>query len=157
MVVVGALFFAKQRVRYPGACEPVDELASLLERLDASPVRGVPVEVRGRIIGRDSPGYVFSPDLVVQDHSGFVTLRDRQPIPLARSWFGLFRVRDFLGSQVVVRGWYHHSPAPAIELRDVWTADATRSARSVMWLAKYAVAIAIFISGIALAAAGLAS
>ena len=157
IAVVGALFFAKQHVRYPSAWESVDEVGSLLERLDAGPIRGIPVEIRGRIIGRDSPGYVLAPDLVVQDRSGIVTLRYRQPIPGASAWFGLFRVPDFLGSDVVLRGWYHRSPAPTIELRDIRTADAKRSARSVMWCVKFAVAIAMFAAGLVMMAAGLTS
>ena len=45
------LFFVKQNVRYPSRFQPVDEIAGLLERLDAGPVTGIPVEVRGTIIG----------------------------------------------------------------------------------------------------------
>jgi hypothetical protein len=154
--MAGALFFAKQAVRYPNGRELVTDLASLLERLDAGPIRGVPVEVCGRIIGRDSPGYALSPDLVVQDRSGFVALRYRQPIPSARALFGLFRVPDFLGCEVVARGWYHRLPAPVIELRDVRTTDAARSARCVMWRVKFGMAIAMVLGGLATMAAGMA-
>jgi Zn-dependent protease with chaperone function len=156
LVIAGALFFAKQATRYPSGCEPVADLASLLERLDAGPIAGVAVEVRGRVIGRDSPGYVLSPDLVVQDRSGFVTLRYRQPIPFAGARFGLFRVRDFLGREVVARGWYRRSPAPVIELRAVRTLDSARSARCVTWRVKFGVAIAMVVGGLATMAAGMA-
>ena len=59
----GLCFVAKQHLRYPSGAQPVDEVAGLLDRLDASPMAGIAVEVRGRIIGRGFPGYVLSPDL----------------------------------------------------------------------------------------------
>ena len=156
IAIAGALFFAKQAVRYPTGWEPVANLASMLERLDAGPIRGVPVEVRGRIIGRDSPGYVLSPDLVVQDRSGFVALRYRQPIPFAGGLFGLFRVPDFVGCEVVARGWYHRSPGPVVELQEVREIDTERSARCVMWRAKFGAAILMVVGGLATMAVGMA-
>src|SRR5437763_582145 len=69
VAAAGVLFLLKQRVRYPTRFEAVDEVTSLLERLDASPVAGIGVNVRGKIIGRGVPAYVLSPDLVVQDSS----------------------------------------------------------------------------------------
>jgi Peptidase family M48 len=77
-------------------------------------------------------------------------------IPSARALFGLFRVPDFLGCEVVARGWYHRSPAPVIELRDVRTTDAARSARCVMWRVKFGMAIAMVLGGLATMAAGMA-
>ncbi len=153
--VAGVLFLAKQQMRYPAGFESVDEIAGLLERLDASPVRGLPVEVCGQIIGRASPGYVLSPDLVVQDASGFVTLRYSQPIPFGAQLFGLFRVPDYLGRQVVTRGWYHRAPEPIIELRDVRAVDERRTAKCYWWVAKHAVAIALVIGGLITTAIGL--
>ncbi len=58
---------------------------------------GVPVTVKGQIIGRGTPGYVLSPDLVVADASGFVPLLYRQPIPFATELFGLFRAEGLSG------------------------------------------------------------
>ena len=69
-----------------------------------SPVAGIPVEVRGRVIGRGIPGYVLSPDLVIADDSGFVPLAYRQPVPFVATLFGLLRVPQWLGRDVVARG-----------------------------------------------------
>src|SRR5205085_867057 len=85
IIVGGLLMVYKQAMRYPTEFVAVDEVTELLERLDAGPVKGIPVELRGTIIGRGMPGYVLSPDLVLQDTSGFVTLLYRQPIPFARA------------------------------------------------------------------------
>jgi heat shock protein HtpX len=155
--LAGMAFFAKQQIRYADGVEQVPELTALLERLDASPVRGIPVEVRGRIIGRGTPGYELSPDLVLQDDSGFVVLRYTNPIPFAGARFGVFRAREFLGETVVARGWYHRSPLPTIELRDVRRASDGRSARSLSWAVRHGLAVGILAAGLVTMAFGLVS
>ncbi|MGI9033928.1 MAG: M48 family metalloprotease [Acidimicrobiales bacterium] len=156
LVVAGALFYAKQNLRYPGDFAPTPEVAGLLERLDASPVAGIPVEIRGRVIGRGMPGYVLSPDLVVQDSSGFVPLVYGQPIPFAREWFGLAKVKAFMGTDVVARGWYRRTPGPVVELREVTTADGRR-ARTWDWLARYVASALVLATGLVLCLVGLAA
>jgi Zn-dependent protease with chaperone function len=155
LLAAGGLLVYKQHVRYPTGFQPVGEVTSLLERLDASPVAGIPVEVRGRVIGRGMPGYVLSPDLVVQDESGFVPLLYRQPLPLWATLFALFRAGDWLGSEVVARGWYRRLPGPAIELRDVHRADGSgKRARSWQWWARYAGSWLVVAVGLLLVAVG---
>jgi hypothetical protein len=132
----------------------VDELAGLLERLDAGPVAGIPVVVQGTVVGRGMPGYVLSPDLVVADDSGFVPLLYRQPLPWLAELFGLFRAGAFQGRDVVARGWYRRSPGPVIELRDVQAADGRR-ARAWEWAARYAASVLLIVAGVVIMLAGL--
>ena len=155
LAAAGALFFVKQHVRYPGEHRPVAEVAGLLERLDAGPVTGIGVTVKGRIVGRGMPGYVLSPDLVVADASGVVPILYRQPIPFAAAWFGLFRAEAFQGQEVEARGWYRRLPGPVIELRDVRAADGRR-ARSWEWVARYSAAGLLVVAGVALMLVGVA-
>ncbi|MGY5884675.1 M48 family metalloprotease [Modestobacter lacusdianchii] len=121
---------------------PVSRVTELLTRLDASPVTGLPVEIRGRIIGRGTPGYALSPDLVVQDESGFVPVLYLQPWPFARSLFGLLQAPDLIDTDVVVRGWYRRSPAPVLELREMVPTEGTR-VRGFQWIVAYALGLAI--------------
>jgi Zn-dependent protease with chaperone function len=151
----GLLFFVKQQFRYPADHQPVDEVAGLLERLDAGPIAGIPVVVKGQVVGRGMPGYVLSPDLVIADSSGFVTLLYRQPLPILATLFGLFRAKDFQGQEVVARGWYRRLPGPAIELRDAHAANG-RKARSWEWVARYAGSVLLILAGVALMLVGLA-
>lgn len=130
----------------PGPAQPVDRITRLLSRLDASPVTGLPVSIRGRIAGRGTPGYVLSADLVVEDESGFVAVLYTQPWPFARSLFGLLRVPDLLGQDVVVRGWYRRSPGPVVELRDLEPARGPR-VRGFSWIASYLLAVGVTLAG----------
>ena len=148
LAIAGVLFFVKQQLRYPTRFEQVDEITSLLERLDASPVAGIGVEIRGEVIGRGFPGYVLSPDLVVQDTSGFVPLLYRQPVPFLATLFGLFRAPAWMGQDVVARGWYRRMPGPVVELRQVTAADGSKRARSFQWVARYAASALVLFAGI---------
>src|SRR5262249_4657588 len=152
----GTALFVLQHRRCPSGFTSVAAVASLLERLDAGPVSGIPIEVRGRVMGRGVPGYVLSPDLVLEDDSGFVPLIYRQPIGLLTTWFGLFRAKDFLGAEVVARGWYRRGPGPFVELRDVRRVGdvSDRGARAWSWLAWFVAAGGAVIAGMVLLALG---
>ena len=155
LTLAGALLFVKQSVRYPSGSQRVDEVASLLERLDASPVGGIAVDVRGQIIGRGFPGYVLSADLVVQDASGFVPLLYRQPVPFMAALFALFKAERYMGQEVVARGWYRRAPGPVIELREVWASDGTRS-RSWEWMARFVASGLVLFAGVVVMLVALA-
>jgi Zn-dependent protease with chaperone function len=155
VAVAGCLFLLKQRVRYPTTFEAVDEVTSLLERIDASPVAGIGVNVKGHIIGRGMPGYVLSPDLVVQDESGFVPLLYRQPLPLWGSLFALFRADKYFGQEVMAQGWYRRLPGPAVELRSVTAADGTHT-RTWSWVTRYVASGVVLLAGLIVMAVGLA-
>jgi len=156
IAVAGGGLLVKQLLRYPThGAQPVDEVTSLLERLDAGPLGGIPVEVKGWIIGRGTPGYLLSPDMVIQDQSGFVPLLWRQPIPFVRAWFGLTKVRAYMGQQVVASGWYHRTPGPVIEVRSVKSADG-QTTQTWLWAACYTASALVLAAGLILALIGMA-
>ncbi len=107
---------------------------------------GALVQVRGRVIGRGTPGYALSPDLVVQDESGLVPVLYLQPWPFARSLFGLLEVPRLLDQDVVVNGWYRRTPGPVLELRELQPASG-RPVRGFVWIAAYLLAVALTVVG----------
>ncbi len=141
-----ALLVRTAFAHWPGPVQPVDRVAALLRRMDASSVRGLPVSVRGRVIGRGCPGYVLSPDLVIQDDSGFLPIRYTQPWPFARSIFGLLHVTDLMDQEVLVRGWYRRAPGPVIELRELVPAQG-RHVRGFQWIAAYVLGTVVTLVG----------
>ncbi|HEV3352917.1 MAG TPA: M48 family metalloprotease [Acidimicrobiales bacterium] len=156
IAIAGCLFLWKQRIRYPTTTfEPVDEVTSLLERVDASPVAGIGVNVKGKIIGRGMPGYVLSPDLVVQDASGFVPLLYSQPLPLWGSVFALFKADKYFGQEVMAQGWYRRLPGPAVELRSVIATDGTQT-KTYTWVTRYVASGLVLLAGLIVMAVGLA-
>ncbi len=121
-------------------------ITSLLPRLDASPVTGLPVQIRGRVIGRGVPGYVLSPDVVVEDGSGFVPVLYWQPWPFARTLFDALSVPDLLDQDITVRGWYRRTPAPVLELRSL-VPERGRTVRGVGWIGSYVLAAVLALAG----------
>ncbi|MHA2304809.1 MAG: hypothetical protein ACXACU_05395 [Candidatus Hodarchaeales archaeon] len=87
---------------------------------EASPLRGKPAVFEGVIVGRGTPGYWLSEDLVIQDNTGIITL-DYSPILGFMSFiFALFR-RPRRGTRVKAYGWYHRSPSPVLQVWKIVT------------------------------------
>lgn len=152
-VVAGVILVARalRRVPLTGFVE-VSHLTSLLGRMDASPVTGIPVRIRGQVLGRGMPGYVFSPDLVVADTSGFVPVLYSNQLPLARAFFALCRAGAFANKEVVVDGWYRRDTGPYIELRRVTPVDG-KASNNPQWMINYCLSVlCIAISAIVVAA-----
>jgi Zn-dependent protease with chaperone function len=151
----GVLFLIKQAYRYPGEHEKTHPVTSLLGRMDAGPVAGIGVELTGTIVGRGMPGYVLSPDLVIQDESGFVPVIYSNPLPFAGGFFGLTRARKFLGKQATVQGWYRRAPGPAVDLKRIETVDGLK-ARGWDWIVRYTLSALVVVIGVAVVLAGSA-
>ncbi|MEL7207445.1 MAG: M48 family metalloprotease [Actinomycetota bacterium] len=147
LLAAGLLLLAKQFLRYPMRHRRVPSITSLLERIDAGPVRGLAVELEGRVVGRGTPGYLLSPDLVLRDESGFVVVDYRNPIPFADWWFGLTQAELFQGCEGVVRGWYRRTPTPVVELRSLRTTSA-QTARGYWWITAYLASAAWAVAGL---------
>ncbi|NPD89256.1 MAG: M48 family metalloprotease [Asgard group archaeon] len=84
---------------------------------EASPLRGKPIRLQGTIIGRGTPGYYFSEDVVLQDPSGIITL-DYNPVFGFMRWItALFRIEKLVGNQVDIIGWYRRTPRPLVMIK----------------------------------------
>ncbi|MFW9995805.1 MAG: M48 family metalloprotease [Candidatus Odinarchaeota archaeon] len=94
---------------------------------EASPLRGKPAVFEGRVIGRGTPGYWLSEDLVIKDQTGIITLDYSPAIPiiggLLAMFFALFRVQQLQGSMVRAYGWYHRVPMPLLQIWKIVTED----------------------------------
>jgi hypothetical protein len=113
----GAVVKVGMQYRQGGAAEA--SVASLLKEVKVSPVRTSFVVVRGTIVGRGVPGYIFSEDFVLQDETGIIFLDYRQPLPLWDFFFGLLRAGSYTGKRVEVRGWYRRAPVPYLEIATI--------------------------------------
>ena len=146
-VLVGGLALClKQVVRYPFGFKRIDGIASMLDRMDAGPVAGIPIEIDGWIAGRGMPGYVLSPDLVVADGTGFVPVLYNSSIPFARLIFGLGKAKTYVNEYVVVRGWYLRTPGPAIELREIRSGN--RHSVGLEWATRFVASGVVVVAGV---------
>ncbi|MEM3396445.1 MAG: zinc metalloprotease HtpX [Thermoplasmata archaeon] len=99
------------------------EVVSLLENPKASPIKGIPVRLQGRIIGRGIPGLFYSEDMKLDDDTGLLLIDYHQISKLIDFFVGIFGTERHVGKTVVVEGWYRRSIIPYLELYKMYFAD----------------------------------
>ena len=83
----------------------------------ASPLRGIPIELEGEVIGRGDAGYRFGSDLKFQDATGMIFLRYASRFgPLGNFLFGAIQVNKVIGRRGKVEGWFRRGVAPWVDL-----------------------------------------
>jgi len=113
---LGLGWLLRTRYAYPKDRFPDKQVHDLIPEIKVSQIRCIPARLTGKVIGRGIPGLYWSADLVIQDETGFMTTRYRQPLSFLEFLFGLFRAKEFVGEQVVAEGWYRRFPIPYLEL-----------------------------------------
>lgn len=130
---------------YPRGFFPETMIASLLKVIKVSAVRPVPCKLKGKIIGRGIPGYIFSEDFVLQDQSGIIFLDYRQPLSIWQLIFALLKSGKYTGQEVEVTGWYHRSHTPYVEILKIQS--ATTSSTSWVPALKRLLAFGVTVAG----------
>jgi len=130
LVVLGLSIVVRTLYRFPSKGFERSFVIDLLSDLYASPVRGRAVEIKGNIIGRGVPGYVFSEDMMLQDESnGLIYLNYEGWFPiLSNLAFAFSKVKKLIGKNANVRGWFLRGLTARIELSSVeWEGKLYRS------------------------------
>jgi Zn-dependent protease with chaperone function len=92
------------------------KVKDLLVDVKASPVRGRPVRLQGKIIGRGVPGLYFSEDLKMDDKTGLILLDYHQVSRMVNFFVGVFGTKWKIGRRAVVEGWYRRRIVPYVEI-----------------------------------------
>lgn len=117
LLVAGLMGFLYLRFyHYPPGFRDAN-VQELVRNPKAGPVRGIPVRLRGRVIGRGVPGLFFSEDLKIEDDTGLMLIDYRSIFRLVDFFMGIFATQQFVGQEVTVEGWYRRPIVPMIELR----------------------------------------
>ena len=88
----------------------------LLGETKVSGITPVACEMKGNVIGRGDPGYVFSEDFVIRDKTGIMFLDYKQPLWLINKIFAFFKAKTFIDKEIIVKGLYRRSPVPYVEI-----------------------------------------
>jgi len=92
------------------------EVINLISYPKASPIRGIPVRLKGRIIGRGVPGLFFSEDMKIDDGTGLLLIDYHQISKFVDILVGIFATEKNIGKEVIVEGWYRRRIVPYLEL-----------------------------------------
>ena len=88
----------------------------LLGETTVSGITSVPCEMKGNVIGRGDPGYIFNEDFVIRDKTGIMFLDYNQPLWLINKIFAFFKAKSFIDKEITIKGWYRRSPVPYVEI-----------------------------------------
>ena len=127
LFMMGTLGFLYLRLyRYtPGFRDA--KVEELLRIVKAGPVRGIPVRLRGHIIGRGQPGLFYSEDLKVDDGTGLLLIDYRRFLRIMDFFAGIMSTQKYVGQEVVVEGWYRRPVVPLLELRKMTAPNGTKT------------------------------
>lgn len=93
------------------------DVLSLMSDVYASPLRGRPVQLAGRIVGRSQAGNRASADLQFQDDAGLVRLQYTSRLGrLGNLWFGWRQAAQAIGTDAWVTGWFRRGLSAQVDL-----------------------------------------
>lgn len=96
------------------------KLEELLANEAASPVKGLPAVIEGRVIGKGIPGYVFSEDFILDDGTAIMRIDYRQPHRIFEIIFSLSTAEELKDKDVKVVGWYKRGNIPYFQCRHIY-------------------------------------
>ena len=94
------------------------KIEDLLAEVKVSGITSIPCIVKGTIIGRGDPGYIFNEDFMVKDETGIIYVDYNSPSFIVNKIMGFFRNKKNMDKEVTVTGWYRRSPVPYIEIQN---------------------------------------
>ncbi len=157
-IAIGAwlLFFASASLiralyRYPNRKPERSDVLTLMNNLYASPVRGIPVQMEGKAVGRGQAGFVFSADLIMQDVTGIIYLHYTSILgALGNLFFAWRKVKDLIGQTVNVQGWFFRSNTQLVIMQNLDSNGKQFKSYARFWTYLSAVVIALVVGPIAI-------
>jgi Zn-dependent protease with chaperone function len=135
-------------LRYPFRTPQAATVMALMGDPAASPVRGQPVRLEGKAIGRVSPGFIAGEDVIFQDETGLMAVDFRSMLGVIGNLFaGWKRVPKHFNEPGEATGWFRRSMGGYLVLRELKTTAGELRAKPFFWqiVLSLAVIVANFI------------
>lgn len=131
-IAVGVL--ATLPLRYPLRAPTAATVMALMGDPAASPVRGQPVRLEGKAIGRANAGFIAGEDMIFQDRTGLMTVDFRSMLGLLGNLFaGWRRVPKHMQQQGEAIGWFRRSMGGYLILKELNTSAGRLRAKPFFW------------------------
>ena len=108
-------------------------ISDLIGEVKVSGVTSIPCIVKGKLIGKGNPGYIFSEDYTLQDDTGIMMLNYNQPLGVMNLFHAIFKNSKNLEKEATVKGWYRRRPVPYIEILNMEVEGKTYKVHSYMF------------------------
>ncbi|NER32476.1 MAG: M48 family metalloprotease [Oscillatoria sp. SIO1A7] len=114
---------------------PKTDVLTLMSDPYASPMRGKPAKIEGKVIGRGDAGYAFGSDMKFQDPAGTIYLRYASRFgPLGNFLFGWTQVESLVGLEGGAVGWFRRGIVPWIDLSELKGDNRRITSHHRFWL-----------------------
>lgn len=122
----------------------------------ASPLKGRPVVLDGRVIGRADAGNKIGEDFTIIDASGgLMMINYESPLgKLGNFWFAWRRLNNLMNQQVRVLGWFRRSITQQVDLKNMQTTAGQQVSSFTGFWGK-AAGVFVLLIGLVLALAGM--
>ncbi|OKH37297.1 peptidase M48 [[Phormidium ambiguum] IAM M-71] len=127
LIGLGIGTLLKTFVTYPNFSHAADtDVITLMSDPYASPLRGKPAKLQGKLIGRGDAGYAFGSDLMLQERSGLMYLHYASRFgAIGNFLFGMNRVKNLIGSEVNTLGWFRRGIGSWMDLISLESKNGT--------------------------------
>ena len=92
-------------------------------------------------------GLFYSEDLVLRDDTGFILPDYRQLLAVFEFLFGVTLVKELIGKEAEVIGWFRRAPTPYVEVRKVFLKDG-KTITSYVYPVKIVLSLIIMMLGL---------
>jgi Zn-dependent protease with chaperone function len=121
-------------LRYPFRAPSPATVMGLMGDPGASPVRGRPVRLEGKAIGRASPGFIAGEDVIFQDKTGLMAVDFRSMLGLIGDLFaGWKRVPKHLDQVGEAMGWFRRGMGGYLVLKELRSTAGSLRAKPFFW------------------------
>jgi Zn-dependent protease with chaperone function len=131
---IAAGVLATLPLRYPFGTPSGTTVMALMSDAAASPVRGQPVILEGKAIGRVQAGFVAGEDVIFQDRTGLMAVDFRSMLGVIGDLFaGWKRVPKQLDQPGSATGWFRRGMGGYLVLSELKTTAGALKARPFFW------------------------
>jgi Zn-dependent protease with chaperone function len=118
LIGLGLGILVKAWIMFPSYRQaPETDILTLMADPYASPLRGQPARLNGKVIGRGDAGSIAGSDLKLQDQTGLLHLHYSSRFgPIGNFLFGFNRVKSLIGTQAKTVGWFRRGVASWMDL-----------------------------------------
>jgi heat shock protein HtpX len=120
LIIAAFASLLKTLYRYPNKVFGEKKVSDALQEVKVSGIRPVPCTIKGKLMGKGNPGYMFSEDFVLEDETGIIFMDYAQPLNIWNSLFGLLKAGKYIDKEAEVVGWYRRAPIPYIEIKEMY-------------------------------------
>lgn len=133
---IGLGIILKNLYRFPGGSSfEKTTVYELMCNPYAGPLRGIPAEISGTVIGRADSGSKISEDFTIQDKSGCLLMLNYESFwgPIGNLIFGMTQTGKLIGKDGTAQGWFRRSVGQLMDLRQFQTEGLTLKSYNQFW------------------------